>query len=619
MQLQAARDLRKADRCAEALGILDDLARQHPANARVHEERGHCLHQLGRPAEALDAFQTAVYHNDTLEESWRAIQDLAARMRLPSPSESAVLALQRLARLPSAVVNASSLLNEGRLDEAESSIRQFLQNNGPHPAAMRVLAQIAVKMRVLDDAEMLLENVVRMDPLDLDARFEFATVLLQRRRFAPALAEARALLAADRSNLNYRRLYAQCCDGAGMIDAALAVYRKLLEEDPSNAEVRIMMAYLLRTSGDLQESISQFQIVAGQSAAGFAKANWGLASLKTYQFSPTDIELLRRAEGSGTSDTQDRYSLCFALGKALEDQHEYAESFECYRRGNALKRSELRYDSTKSRQQMLDMASICTRSFFAERNGWGCPDPDPIFIVGMPRSGSTLLEQILASHSMVDGTLELPDIPRLTNLYRARQGSSRPGYPANLPLLEPAQVRELGETYLDETRIHRRGAPFFIDKLPNNFRDIGFIHLILPNARIIDARRGAMACCFGNFKHLFAAGQEFSYDLREVGDYYGLYRDLMDHWDQVLPGKVLHVQYESVVTDLESNVRRTLEFCGLEFEPACLEFHRSARRVRTVSSEQVRQPIYREGVDQWKHYAEWLGPLKEALGPRCDG
>lgn len=610
--------MRATNRCAEALEILEELARQHPANAHVHEERGHCLRALSRHTEGLEAFQKAVYQNDTLEQSWRAIQDLAARLRLPSQSEAAALALQRLARLPPAVVTASSHLNDGRLDVAESSIRHFLQNNGPHPAAMRVLAQIAVRMHVLDDAEMLLENVVRMDPLDLDARFEYATVLLQRRRFAPALAQARSLLATDRSNLNYRRLYAQCCDGAGSIDEAIDVYRKILDEDPSNEEVRIMLAYLLRTSGDLQESIKQFQTVAGLSPAGFARASWGLASLKTYRFSSTDIGLMRRAEGSGRSNTAERYSLCFALGKALEDQQEYAGSFDYYRRGNALKRSELTYDATKSRQQMLEMASICTRSFFAERSGWGCPSPDPIFIVGMPRSGSTLLEQILASHSRVDGTLELPDIPRLANLYRARQGTSRPGYPANLPLLEREQVRELGEAYLAETRIHRRGAPFFIDKLPNNFREIGFIHLILPNARIVDARRGAMACCFGNFKHLFAAGQEFSYNLREVGDFYGLYRNLMDHWDQVLPGKVLHVQYESVVADLEANVRRILAFCGLEFEPACLEFHRSARRVRTVSSEQVRQPIYREGVDQWKHYAEWLGPLRDALGPRAD-
>jgi Sulfotransferase family len=263
-----------------------------------------------------------------------------------------------------------------------------------------------------------------------------------------------------------------------------------------------------------------------------------------------------------------------------------------------------------TRQQI----EVCTGQFFAARAAVGAPEPDPIFVVGLPRSGSTLIEQILASHSQVDGTLELPEIPRLVQLFRNRRANEAPQYPGVLAGLTPQELRELGETYLEQTRVYRRGAPYFIDKLPANFREVGFIHLILPNAKIIDARREAMACCFGNFKQLFVSGHEFAYSLEEMGRYYRNYVELMDHWDRVLPGKVLRVRHEDVVNDLEGSVRRMLEFCGLAFEPACLEFYRTERGVRTVSSEQVRQPIYREGLEQWRNFEPWLGPLRQALG-----
>jgi Sulfotransferase family len=377
------------------------------------------------------------------------------------------------------------------------------------------------------------------------------------------------------------------------------------------------MAQILKTRGSTEAALRLFK--AAQAApASFALASLGLSNFKSYRFDDEELARLRQAEAAPTATLVDRYQLCFALGKALEERAQYEESFSYYARGNALKRSEIKLDPETLVQTMRRQMVVCTPELFAARRGVGSPRPDPIFIVGMPRAGSTLIEQILASHSAVDGTLELPDIPRLVHQFRDRDPDAPPRYPAVLADLSAEEFRELGEAYLHDTRVHRKGAPYFIDKMPNNFRDIGFIHLILPNARIIDARRDAMPCCFGNFKQLFPQGMEFKYSLEELGRYYSQYVVLMEHWDQVLPGKVLRVQYADVVNDLEGSVRRLLDYLSLPFEPACLEFYKTARTVRTLSSDQVRRPINRDGLDQWRHFEPWLGPLKEALRRGAD-
>jgi hypothetical protein len=299
----------------------------------------------------------------------------------------------------------------------------------------------------------------------------------------------------------------------------------------------------------------------------------------------------------------------------LEDRAEYAESFEYYARGNALKKAEIDFRIEPIERNTRLQTAVCSREFFASRQGWGSQRKDPIFIVGLPRSGSTLLEQILASHSQVEGTMELADIPRLVQRLQGRNPNTlAPEYPGVLEKLTVEQLRRFGEQYLEDTRVYRTGKAFFIDKMPNNFRHIGLIHLILPNAKIIDARRDPMACCFSNFKQLFATGQEFTYGIDDIARYYRTYVELMNHWDRVLPGKILRVNHEDVVADLEDSVRRLLYFCGLDFEPGCLEFYKNERSVRTASSEQVRRPIYTEGLDQWRHYEPWLEPLKQALG-----
>jgi tetratricopeptide (TPR) repeat protein len=521
-----------------------------------------------------------------------------------------------LAPLPPQLARGAALLEEGRLQEAEDQVRDYLLRQGAHVEGMRLLAQIAVRLGVLDDAEYLLDHVLERAPAHQEARYEYGSVLMQRRRYLPALHQAVRLLQSDPGEARWRRLYASACDGLGEYDEALRIYRELLAQSPADAELQLAIAHLLKTRGSpAEEAIAAFRAAASL-PQGAGAAYLALANMKRYRFTDGEIARMQREEAAAGAALTERYQLCFALGKALEDRQQYAGSFEYYHRGNSLKRSELSYRPEIAERNLRLQAQVCTREFFAARQGSGCARADPIFIVGLPRAGSTLIEQILASHSQIDGTLELPEIPRLVHQFRNRVAQDPPRYPAVLAELSAADLRALGETYLAETQVHRRGARFFIDKMPGNFRDIGFIHLILPNARIIDARREAMACCFGNFKQLFVSGHEFTYDLAEMGRYYRNYVELMDHWDQVLPGKVLRVRHEEVVNDLAGSVRRMLEFCGLAFEPACLEFHRTARGVRTFSSEQVRRPIYREGLEQWRNYAAWLDPLRNALDAR---
>jgi tetratricopeptide (TPR) repeat protein len=611
-ELQAARSLRTGNQLTAALTALQRLEPAYPRSGRLQQELAHVHRALGHEAEALAAYRRAVASNDALPESWTALETLSRARGELSEAEEAARCIAHLAQLPPPVAMASAFLNEGELAAAEQVIRQYLQRHGAHVDAMRILAQISVKLNVLDDAEILLENILRMRPDYADARFEYAYVLAQRRRYEPALLEIRQLLHQSAGNPTYRKLHAFISDGLGRGEEALQIYAQLSRETPHDTELSVLMAQILKTRGSTEEAVRLFQ-AALATPEFFALANLSLSNTRSYRFNDQELARMRQAEAAPNASLTDRYQLCFAVGKALEERAEYAESFEYYARGNALKRSEIKLDPETLIQTMRRQALVCTREFLDARRGAGCLRADPIFIVGMPRAGSTLIEQILASHSQVDGTFELPDIPRLVHQFRDRDPDAPPRYPAILADLTPEELRELGEIYIHDTRVHRKGAPYFIDKMPNNFRDIGFIHLILPNARIIDARREAMPCCFGNFKQLFLQGMEFKYGLEDLGRYYTQYVALMEHWDRVLPGKILRVQYEDVVNDLEGSVRRLLDFLGLPFEPACLEFYKTTRTVRTLSSEQVRRPINRDGLDQWRHFEPWLERLKAAL------
>ena len=616
--LARVRELRNRGALDAATALLGELSSDFPSSGLLWQERALCL-QLQGDAAAGAAFRRAVELNDTLVESWLALVELFRVAGQEAEAQHASACIAKLRSLPSALLQASSLLNEGRVDEAEAQVRDYFHRHGPHLDALRLLAQVRIKRDVLDDAELLLEEVLEKSPEYHDARSELAGVLMQRRRYLPALMHARQLLQIDPRNRLWRGLYADAVNGLGEYDEALRAYRDLQADMPDDANMRITIGHALRNQGDSAAAIAEFQAATAAPDTA-AEAFLSLANVKSYHFGDEELMRMRRLEAEAAAPRRltDRYQLCFALGKALEERREYEESFRYYARGNALKRSELVYKSDVTERNLRLQASVCTAEFLAAREGLGCPRPDPIFIVGLPRSGSTLIEQILSSHSKVEGTLELPEIPRLVQQFRTRKAGEPPRYPGVLAELSPEELRRMGEIYLEETGVYRQRAPFFIDKMPGNFHDIGFIHLILPNAKIIEARRQAMACCFGNFKQLFANGQKFTYDLTEMGHYYRGYIELMEHWHRALPGKILRVQHSHVVQDLEGSVRRILEFCGLEFEPACLEYYKTDRVVRTLSADQVRRPIYREGLDQWRHYEPWLGPLKAALGPLAE-
>jgi len=600
-------------RLEQALATLARLEKLHPAYSRLFQERGHCLIALRNPAAALEAYLHAVHLNAALPASWESLRILFRACGRIEESEQAAAHVAKLKALAPAVVIASSMFADGEIHEAERIIRQHLQISPRDVEGMRLLARIGIQLDVLDDAEFLLESVLTFSPKYHLARYDYVRVLLQRHRNVKALEESKLLLRAEPANRDYRAVYATACLALADYDEAIRTYRQLAREAPEAADLHLSIGHALKTLGRQKEAIAAYWSAADVNPS-FGDAYWSLANLKTYRFADDDIGRMRAQEARPEIGLADRYHLCFALGKALEDRGDYAESFTYYQRGNALKKDEIHYrPETTERNARLQM-SVFTPEFVASRQGVGCARADPIFIVGLPRAGSTLLEQILASHSQVEGTMELADITRLVvRLHGRINDQSAPLYPANLREMPAEKLTGFGEKYLADTQIYRTGKPFFIDKNPNNFRHLGLIHLILPNARIIDARREPMACCFSNFKQLFAAGQEFTYGLEDIARYYRSYVQLMAHWDAVLPGKILRVQHEEIVENLEHNVRRILAFCGLDFEPQCLEFHKTERSVRTASSEQVRRPIFKDGLDQWQHFEPWLGPLKQAL------
>ncbi|MGA9366662.1 MAG: sulfotransferase, partial [Steroidobacteraceae bacterium] len=607
-----------------ALTTLAELERLHPRFSGLYQERGHCHVALKQAPEAIQSFLRAVNINPALPASWRVLESLYRMAAQDREAAQAAAHSALLRQLPSEVVTATALFSDGELAPAEQLIRAFLNTHRDHIEAMRLLARIGMEREVLDDAQLLLERVLELAPDYHLARFEYAQVLARRHLYLDARGQIERLLGVEPDNRNYRTLQALILVGLGQHEQALALYRELLQGAVQPAELHLSIAHSLKTLGATAAAVTAYQ-AAVDSRPGYGEAYWSLANLKTYRFTDAEIGGMRAAEASSTISDVDRYHLCFALGKALEDRAAYEPSFEYYSRGNALKHTESGYRADTIEASARQQREVCTRALFARHEGSGAPAPDPICIVGLPRSGSTLIEQILASHSAVEGTQELADLPRMVAGLQGRQApADPPAYPQILARLTAADLRRLGEQYLRDTRAYRStGRPRFIDKMPNNFRHVGLIHLILPNARIIDARREPMACCFSNFKQLFAHGQTFTYGLEDIARYYRTYLELMRHWDEVLPGRVLRVHYEDVVDDLEGNVRRLLDHCGLELEPACLAFHRTERSVRTASSEQVRQPIYRDGIEQWRHYERWLEPLRAALGSavenyRCD-
>ncbi len=599
-----------------ALQVIDQLIATNPANGRAYQERGHACRDMGNEAAALAAYQNAVAYNPALLASWKMLTALHEEAGREEAADAAFIQCEYLGKLPPELLSVASMIQEGRYLKAEAICRQYLQVHGHHVEAMRFLAEIGTKFSVLDEAEFLLESALVLEPDNAGVHFDYVTVLQKRQKFADALNQVTALRAKEPDSPQIDMLYANQNLSVGNFDEALSVYRALAETAPHNPSIHLTLGHALKTTGEQQQAIAAYT-KAYEVRPDFGDAYWSLANLKTYRFADDQIGSMKALEAKKTTRLADRYHLCFALGKALEDKGDYAASFAYYERGNRLKRDEVGYDWRKITKEIELQIEHCTPELFDAAKGAGAQEADPIFILGLPRAGSTLLEQILASHSQVEGTMELPNILALAHkLDGRRRVGEEARYPANLQELTPSEITQFGEVFIRDTRVHRKqGTPFFIDKMPNNFRHIGLIHMILPNAKIIDARRSAMGCCFSGFKQLFAEGQEFTYGLEEIGHYYSDYVRLMDHWNTVLPGKILRVQYEDVVADLDTQVRRLLDFCDLPFEQSCLNFHETERAVRTASSEQVRQPIFKSGVDQWEHFSSYLDPLRAVLGP----
>lgn len=628
--LREAQALRAHQRIPEALAILARLEAQHPRFSRLHQERGHCHVLLGDAPAAIAALREAVRLNPTLPASWDMLEQLYRMVGETAQAAAAARHVSALSQLPAEVVVANSLFADGDLAPAEEVLRAYLRNDGGNVGALRLLARICVERDALDEAESLLQTILARAPDYREARLDYAVLLLQRQKHLQARREAEYLLGHEPDNREYLKQYGAACIGLGDYEPLIDLYEKLARTSPhpghhpSKAEIadlRMWRASALKITGRSEEAIEDYH--ASVEVRPESGAAWfGLANLKTYRFTDDEIARMRATESLPALQDMDRVYLCFALGKALEDRADYSSSWAYYSKGNAVRRASSRYRADVAQACVLRLKQVFTPSLFAARAEWGVDDPAPIFVVGLPRSGSTLIEQILASHSQVEGTQELTLVGRYAGEVCALDPDC--GLPLDAAALERLTATEacgLGERFLAETRAYRRlGRPFFIDKMPNNFWHIGLIHLILPRATIIDVRREPMACCFSNLKQLFGVtNQEFTYGIEDVARHYRTYLDLMRHWDEVLPGQVLRVQYEDVVEDLEGSVRRMLALCNLPFEPACLAFHETRRSVRTPSSEQVRRPIGREGLAQWRNYEPWLAPLRNALGDAVTG
>jgi len=613
-----------------ALATLDRLAADHPKFSLLHQERGLCHVVLRDAPAAIAAFRTATGINPALAQSWHMLAGLSKMVGDVNGAQEAKAQEIALQALPYPVVQATSLFADGDWMGAEALVRRFLLDHGDHPEAMRLLARIGLSQDILDDAETLYAAVVSMVPDHRAARHEYAQTLLARHKFAEAGDVLAPLLAEDGDDLAFREMAATIAVGLGQNEEAIRLYEQIRAALPANpgddaglrvhlADIELWQGHALKTVGRVPDAIAAYR-KAVSLRPEFGDGWWSLANLKTYRFDTDALATMRVAEAAAGTGDVDRVHLNFALGKALEDAGDAAGAWEHYARGNALQRASSNYRPDILETNTAEQKRVCTPAFFAARQGYGVDDPDPIFVVGLPRSGSTLIEQILASHPQVEGTQELPDIQRIVQELQGRDVDlDHPRYPAILNEIDRERARALGQSYLKGTRPHRvMRRPFFIDKMPNNFRHIGLIQLILPNAKIIDVRRSPMACCFSNLKQLFARGQEFTYSADDIARYYCTYLELMRHWNAALPGRVLNVVHEDVIEDLEGQVRRLLDYCGLPFDPACLDFHQNRRAVRTPSSEQVRRPIFRDGLDQWRAFEPWLGELRTALGGAID-
>jgi tetratricopeptide (TPR) repeat protein len=608
--LLLAAALRRQGDAAGAVELLEPLTLAKATRADIYQELGLAYASLGRDDEAIAQLEAAVVRNPQLSAAWRALGDQHTGRGDTDAAHAAYAQSIRASVNDPELMRAADALVANELAAAEPILRARLKRAPTDVAAIRMLAELASRLGRYGDAEKLLARALELAPGFRPARHNYALVLHRQNRSSEAVVQIDLLLEGDPHNAGLANLKAAALGRLGEFADAIALYDDVLARQPDQPKVWMSYGHALKTVGRQADSVEAYRRSIALEP-GLGEAWWSLANLKRVAFGGDDRAAMRAAL-DGELSAEDRFHLHFALGKAEEDAGNYAAAFQHYDQGNALRAAQVHYAPAEIEHHAARSRALFTPEFFASRAGAGSPAPDPVFILGMPRAGSTLLEQILSSHSAIEGTMELPDIPQIaTRLGGRKLRSEASDYPDVLADLTPEECTALGEEYMSRTRL-------FIDKMPNNFLHVGLIRLILPNAKIIDARRHPLACCFSNFKQHFARGQAFSYSLETMGAYYRSYTEQMAQFDAAQPGAVLRVHYEAVVADLEGETRRMLGFLGLPFEQACLDYHRSDRAVRTASSEQVREPIYTSGLDQWRHFEPWLEPLKQALGPALD-
>jgi tetratricopeptide (TPR) repeat protein len=598
-----------------ALKVLAPLAASQPRWALAFYELAVAQSDAGRNEAALESLRRAVYLRPDMPDAWRTIGDLLTFSGDVVGADAAYARHIKASTHDPRLLAAASALVDGLIPQAEGLLRTHLKQYPTDVAAIRMLAEVETRLGRNLDAETLLERCLELAPSFSAARHQYVIVLQRQNKAAAALRQIDQLSAADPRNTIYKNLRAVILGKIGEYAESIEIYADVLAAHPHDAKIWVSYGHALATAGREQDSIAAYRTSIRESP-DFGEAYWSLANLKTFRFDAGEIQAIRERLGRKDLSDEDRFHFDFALGKALEDAGNYEESFEHYFEGNRLRKATIGYEPEETSAYVQRCRKLFTAEFFAERADWGAPTPDPIFILGMPRAGSTLIEQILATHSQVEGTMELPDILMIAaSLSGRRLPNVEPKYPSILGTLSPQACRELGERYLQDTRIQRKTSrPFYIDKMPLNFLHVGLILLALPNAKIIDARRHPMACCFSGFKQHFAQGHNYSFALEDIGRYYRDYVELMAHFDGAVPGRIHRVFYENMIGDTEAEVRRLLAYCKLPFEDACLRFYENNRPVRTPSAQQVRQPIYRDGIEHWRHFEPWLQPLKDALG-----
>lgn len=609
---------RRLGNAAGAVDVIESLTRANPGSALMQLELGCTYAACRRTEDAIAVLERAVALDSGLADAWR---ELSAQRLLGGDIASADTAYTRYRQLasdPPDLADAYAAFDQGRLQEAESLAQRRLREGTNEVAAFTLLAAIALRRGddLAEDA--LLNEVLLRAPCDGTAREQRVRLLIRQGRPAEALPLIERLLAADPGNSDLSMLKVGALQIAERHDEGVAIITQLISGHPDNPDFWLLAGNQQRYIGHPGEAIDCYRR-AIELRPAFGMAYWALSNLETFRPSAAHLEMMQRQLELLAPASSDRTGLEFALGRALEDRAEFAAAFEHYARGNALARASFNYNAQATTAFVQRFKATFTDDFFSARGAWGGAARDPIFIVGLPRSGSTLLEQILASHSEVEGTRELAYIPTMAReLAGTPETAAR--YPENLASLGRSEVEALASRYLASARTHRRhGKPRFVDKMHGNFVSIGLLHLMFPRAAIIDSRRHPMASGFACYRQLFNPGMNFAYDLGELGLYYRDYADLMDHVDAALPGRVYRVHYERLVADTESEVRRLLDYCQLPFEPNCLRFHENQRVAQTISSEQVRRPIYSEGLEQWRHFEPWLGPLRSALGDLVDG